>query len=248
MVHPALWPLVAYGGPTFPAFCDALEENTAYLSCKPAIRPTPPPPAHPPRLTSRPPSPLPTPPQPPPPPPHPPPQTGTAPTPHRLQVVINQDGGFPSVRRGVNLVRLTDPLAFGEAGRKYALATAGGLPPIDLADTSDESTESADSVQSDSEGGSDSSGGTPDQPQEVQAAQGRLEQRREREAAKRARRRQTRGKKPSDIRSRAHRRTAEKARYKQQPQHQTRKREQKARARQRQREAMAAQDPANLAA
>ena len=145
-------------------------------------------------------------------------------------------------------MRLTDPSAFGGAGRKYALATAGEAPPVDLGDTSDEIPVSAASEQSASEGEEASLGGPPDQPEEAKAAQGRLEQRRAREAGKRARRRQTGGEKPPDIRSRAQRRTTEKARYKQQPQHQTRKHEQKARARQRQREAMAAQDPANLAA
>ena len=41
------------------------------------------------------------------------------------------------IRRGGGLVQLTDPLAFADAGRRYALVTAGAAPAIDLETSED---------------------------------------------------------------------------------------------------------------
>ena len=77
-------------------------------------------------------------------------------------------------------MHLAGPLAFGVAGRRYAVATSGDSPPIDLDSSSAESLVGAASERSASEHEEDSVAGSPELPEQVQAAQGRLDQRRAR--------------------------------------------------------------------
>ena len=136
---------------------------------------------------------------------------------------------------------LTDPLAFGDAGRRYALATAGDA--LDLGEESlsdqDEEVEEDSSSEEEEEGdrSSRASEGGEALPQEIAQVAEKQAAEAERQRRKRATRRREIGKKPSDLRSRQARKGVEKERYKQTASFRERKREQKARAKQRRRDA-----------
>ena len=118
---------------------------------------------------------------------------------------------------------LADPVAFGEAGRRYALATAGMLHE---AESDGASGEEGASSSGDSDGPSEEHSGDGQLPAEIQRVAQRQAGEGARQTAKRAARRRDRGKKPSGKANRQLHRPAEKARYEQTENHRARKREQ----------------------
>ena len=84
------------------------------------------------------------------------------------------------IRRGDGLVQITDPHSFAEAGRWYALSTAGAAPSIDLDTSEDESaasiSEEAIAADGEDDGAQSPGTGPPPHafPQEIQDAQERM--------------------------------------------------------------------------
>ena len=139
---------------------------------------------------------------------------------------------------GAALPVLTDPLAFGEAGRRYALATAGAALDLGEESLSDQDgEEEEESSAEESPRSSRGSEGGGEMPQEIAQVAQKQAAEVDRQRGKRARRRREVGKKPSGLRSRQARKGVEKERYKQTENFRARKREQKARANARKREA-----------
>ena len=105
---------------------------------------------------------------------------------------------------------LTDPLAFGDAGRRYALATAGDA--LDLGEESlsdqdeeveeDSSSEEEEEEEEEGDRSSRASEGGEALPQEIAQVAEKQAAEAERQRRKRATRRREIGKKPSDLRSR----------------------------------------------
>ena len=143
---------------------------------------------------------------------------------------------------------LTDPLAFGDAGRRYALATAGAA--LDLGEESlsdqdgeveeEEEEEAEEAEESSAEESAHSSGaseGVEVIPQEIAQSSEKQAREAERQRGKRATRRREIGREPSGMRSRQARKGVGKERYKQTENYRGRKREQKDMAKERRRDA-----------